>query len=267
METVTSIDGTEIAYERSGEGESLIVVAGAMCDRARARGISDRLAENFAVINYDRRGRGDSGDAEDYEVQREIEDIAALIEAAGGSALVYAHSSGAALGLQAAAAGLAVSRLIAHEAPYQPRGSDGSGAARRYEEDLKKMLGEGRRGDAIELFMGMTGMPAEMIGQMLRDPSWEAMQELAPSLAHDAEVMGNISHDSEIPAGLLERVEMPVLAMYGSISPPRMKEAAIEIAEGVPDGALLCLDGQHHVVAPQVLAPVVVDFFRPQPVA
>jgi pimeloyl-ACP methyl ester carboxylesterase len=261
MEKVASADGTEIAYERSGEGEPVIVVAGAMCNRAIARGISARLAEDFSVLNYDRRGRGDSGDAKEYAVQREIEDLAALVEAAGGSAHVYAHSSGAALGLQAAAAGLAFSRLVAHEAPYRPRGGGDSGSARRYAEELNRLVDGDRLGDAVELFMGMTGMPEEMIKGARRDPSWAKMEVLAPTLPYDAEVMGSIDNDGELPAGLLDQIEPPVLSIYGSISPPRMKEAATEIAEGVADGRLLCLEGQHHVVPPDVLAPVVVEFF------
>jgi pimeloyl-ACP methyl ester carboxylesterase len=262
MEKVTSGDGTEIAFERFGEGEPVIVVAGAMCDRARARGISERLGEDFAVLNYDRRGRGDSGDAPSYAVECEIEDLAALIEAAGGSAMVYAHSSGAALGLQAAAAGLPISRLVAHEAPYHPRGEDDGGASRQYGEDLKRLLAEGRRGDAVELFMGTTGMPKGMIEGARQDPSWGAQEALAPTLDYDSEVMGSIANDATLPDGLLDRIAAPVLAIYGSISPDRMREAATEIAEGVSDGELVCLDGQHHVVDPAVLAPVVVDFFR-----
>jgi pimeloyl-ACP methyl ester carboxylesterase len=261
MEKVTSADGTTIALERFGEGDPLIVVAGAMVDRVRARGISERLGEDFATINYDRRGRGDSGDAEAYAVEREIEDLAALIEVAGGSALVYAHSSGAALGLQAAAAGLAITRLVAHEAPYHPRGTGEPGEAKAYAEGLDEALAAGDRGDAVELFLGTTGMPAEMIKGFRSDPSFAEMEALAPTLAYDAAVMGSVENDAEIPDGMLAKVTAPTLAIYGTISAPRFRETAETIAAGVADGHLVALEGQHHVVPPDVLAPVLVDFF------
>ena len=261
MEKVTSADGTTIAYERFGEGDPLIVVAGATCDRARSREVSERFGEDFATINYDRRGRGDSGDAETYAVERELEDLAALIEAVGGRALVYGHSSGAALGLRAAAAGLGITRLVAHEAPYHPPGTGTPGEDRAYAESLDKTLAAGNRGDAVELFLSFTGMPAEMIKGFRDDPSFAGMEALAPTLAYDAAVMGNLENDAEIPAGMLAAITQPVLAIYGTISPPRFRETAETIAAGVADGRLLGLEGQHHVVAPDVLAPVLVDFF------
>jgi pimeloyl-ACP methyl ester carboxylesterase len=262
METVASADSTTIAFDRLGEGETMILVPGAMVNRARSREICERFAENFEVLNYDRRGRGDSGDADTYAVEREIEDLAALIEAAGGSALVYAHSSGAALGLQAAAAGLPMTRLVAHEAPYRPANEAERAASREYAETLATLLGEGRRGDAVELFMSMTGMPAEMIVHARRDPSWAGMEDLAPTLAYDSEVMGSISHGTALPEGLLDQIAIPVLALYGSLTGERMKDNATQIAAGVEQGTVLCLEGQHHMVVPDVIVPVVTEYFR-----
>src|SRR5215203_7086866 len=120
MDKVTSSDGTSIAFERLGDGPPVIVVCGAMCDRALMRPTAEELAKYFTVFNYDRRGRGDSGDTAPYAVEREIEDIAALIDEAGGSAFVYGHSSGAGLALHAAAHGLPIARLVLHEPPFVP---------------------------------------------------------------------------------------------------------------------------------------------------
>lgn len=262
METVTSADSTTIAFDRLGEGETMILVGGAMVDRARSRQISERFADDFEVLNYDRRGRGDSGDAGDYSVDREVEDIAALIEAAGGRAFVYAHSSGAALGLRAAAAGLPISRLVAHEAPYRPAEKAERIASEEYHEKLTGLIGEDRRGDAVELFMTMTGMPAEMIEHSRRDPSWEGMEAMAPTLVYDSEVLGTMTTGATVPTDLLGRIRVPVLAMYGSLTGDRMKDAATQIATGVQNGTLRCLDGQHHMVVPDVIAPVVAEYFR-----
>ena len=262
METVTSADSTAIAFDRLGEGEPMILVGGAMVNRARSRQIADRFAEEFTVVNYDRRGRGDSGDAGSYSVDREVEDIAALIEAVGGSALVYAHSSGAALGLRAAAADLPIPRLVAHEAPYRPAEESERIASEEYHRTLTGLLGEDRRGDAVELFMTMTGMPAEMIEHSRRDPSWADMEAMAPTLVYDAEVLGTMTNGATLPTDLLGRIRIPVLALYGSLTGDRMKDAAEGIAAGVEHGEILCLEGQHHMVVPDVIVPVVTEFFQ-----
>jgi pimeloyl-ACP methyl ester carboxylesterase len=191
---VTSADGTPIAYERLGEGQPLIVVGGATCDRARMRPVSEALARDLPVINYDRRGRGDSGDTQPYAVEREVEDIAALIDGVGGTASVYGHSSGAALALRAAAHGLPIDRLILHEPPYSPDRDEERREARLYGERLEGILSEGRRGDAVELFFTVVGMPAEMVDDMRSDdPAWAGLEAIAPTLAHDSEVMGDVT--------------------------------------------------------------------------
>src|SRR5215207_10589528 len=171
MEKIKSKDGTAIAFERLGNGQPVIVVGGATCDRAMTRPLAEQLAQHFTVINYDRRGRGDSGDTAPYAVEHEIEDLGALIAEAGGTASVYGHSSGAGLVLHAAAHGLPIAKLVLHEPPYVPDGDDERRISREYAENLKTILAEGRRGDAVELFMTTVGMPQEMVGQMRYDPT------------------------------------------------------------------------------------------------
>jgi len=172
METVTSIDGTRIAFDRMGDGPPVIAVCGAMCDRTLMRPTAEELAKHFTVFNYDRRGRGGSGDTVPYSLEREIEDIGALIEEVGGSASVYGHSSGAGLALHAAAAGLPISRLVLHDPPYASADEDSRRIAREYGKELSTLLSEDRRGDAVALFFTTVGMPREMVDGMRGTPRW-----------------------------------------------------------------------------------------------
>src|SRR5215216_6979641 len=158
MESVTSRDGTTIAYEMFGHGRPLIAVCGATCDRPLMRPTAQALGQHFATVNYDRRGRGDSGDTPPYAVDREIEDLAALIDEVGGPAHLYGHSSGAGLVLHAVAAGLPVDRFILHDPPYSPDDESARDGARRYARTLHDLLAEDRRGEAIETFCRLTGM-------------------------------------------------------------------------------------------------------------
>jgi pimeloyl-ACP methyl ester carboxylesterase len=260
VHTVTSADGTPIAFERLGEGAPLIVVGGATCDRARMRGVTEAFARGRAVINYDRRGRGDSGDTQPYAVEREVEDIAALVDDAGGTASLYGHSSGAALALHAAAHGLPVDALVLHEPPYSRDRDEDRREARLYGERLRSLLAEGRRADAVELFFTIVGMPAEMIGEMRRGPGWPALEALAPTLAYDSEVMGDVAAGGAVPIDLAGRVTAPTLVIAGGAGPDWMVEAGRQVAGAVRDGRLRVLEGQEHVVPPDVLAPVVEGF-------
>jgi pimeloyl-ACP methyl ester carboxylesterase len=258
--TVTSADGTPIAFEQLGDGPPLIVIGGATCDRARMRDVSERFALDRAVINYDRRGRGDSGDTRPYSVEREVEDIAALVEEAGGTASLYGHSSGAGLALHAAAHGLPIDALVLHEPPYSPNRDEDRREARQYGEQLRALLAEGRHGDAVELFFTVVGMPAEMIGEMRRGPGWPALEALAPTLAYDSEVMGDVATGGAVPVELARRVTVPTLVIAGGAGPEWMTDVARQVADSVRDGALRVLEGQEHVVPPDILAPVVEEF-------
>ena len=258
---VTSADGTPIAFERLGDGQPAIVVGGATCDRAMTRPLAEQLAQHFTVINYDRRGRGDSGDTAPYTVEREIEDLGALIAEAGGTASVYGHSSGAGLVLHAAAHGLPIAKLVLHESPFVPDGEEERRISREYAENLKAILAEDRRGDAVELFMTTVGMPQEIVDQMRHSPRWAELEEIAPTLAYDSEIMGDISRGGTIPADQASSVTIPALVLSGGASPAWMIAVGRQIADTMPNGRHRVLEGQEHVVAPEVLAPVLAEFF------
>ena len=260
MEIVRSADGTKIAYDRQGEGPALILVDGAM--QARSSGSKPDLARllsaHFTVYCYDRRGRGDSGDTQPYAVEREIEDLAALIDAAGRTACVYGHSSGASLALEAAVAlGGQVRMLAMYEPPYND-----DPAFRRawghYIGQLTQALAAGRGGDAIALFMAFTGVPADQIGQMRAAPFWPGLAAIAPTLAYDhAAILGT---DPSVPARRAAHVAVPTLVMYGDASFPFMGETARTLAQAIPHAQLRTLAGQTHEVSPEVLAPVLTEF-------
>ena len=258
IDTLTSGDGTTIAFERLGDGPPVIVVGGQLADRALTRPTAEELAKHFTVINYDRRGRGDSGDAAPHTVEREIEDLECLVYEVGGTASVYGHSSGAALALHAAA-GLPIAKLVLHEPPYTPDGDENRQRATRNEADrIKTLLAEDRRGDAIEYVMRGIGMPSEVINGMSQDSRTLAM---AHTMAYDSEIMGDISRGGTIPADLLNIVTIPTLVLVGGASPEWMIDVSRRLAEGLPNGRHCVLEGQEHVVPPDVLVPVLEEFF------
>jgi pimeloyl-ACP methyl ester carboxylesterase len=260
MKTVRSSDGTTIAYDQWGEGPPLIFVGGALNDRSSGAGLARLLAPRFTVLSYDRRGRGGSGDTAPYAAQREVEDLAALIAAAGGPAVVYGLSSGGVLALEAAAQGLPIAKLAVYEVPFAGDESRQQ-RAREYHAKLTELLAADRRGDAVELFMTMVGMPAEMIGQARRSPMWPALEALGPSLGHDSAVMGDGTRGAAPPTERLAGVTVPTLVMDGSASPPWMREMARRVAGALPDARHRSLEGQTHDVGPAVLAPVLEEFF------
>ncbi|EFL38950.1 alpha/beta fold hydrolase [Streptomyces griseoflavus] len=252
---ISSRDGTSLAYESAGRGSPVVLVSGAMSTGATVAPLAAPLAERFRVVVYDRRGRGGSGDTAPYAVEREIEDLAALIEAVGGEAALYGVSSGGALALRAAASGLPVRRVAVYETPYA-MSEDDLGERARYTERLTAALAEGRRGDAVELFLRLTGLAEDVIQGARQSPMWAGMESMAPSLAHDDAVMG----DGSVPRGLLASIPVPVLSIAGAVSPAWMREAARAIAESVPRGTYRALEGQTHMVEPDVLAPVLAEF-------
>ncbi|MFB4310232.1 alpha/beta fold hydrolase [Actinomadura sp. GTD37] len=259
METVYSKDGTRIAFDRTGAGPALVLVGGALNDRGSGAALAALLAGRHTVLAYDRRGRGDSGDTPPYSVDREIEDLAAVLGAAGGSAAVYGMSSGAVLALRAAARGLPVTRLALFEPPFHTGHDDRLTRSRAYNTELTGLLADGRRGDALALFMGGVGMPAEMIAQARNAPVWPALEALAPTLAYDSAVMDDAGGGA-IPTALIERVTAPALVMDGGDSPAWMRDTAHRVAALLPAGTHRTLDGQTHDVAPGALAPVLAGF-------
>ncbi|MDQ4108011.1 MAG: alpha/beta hydrolase [Actinomycetota bacterium] len=256
METLTSRDGTTIAFDRMGEGPPVILVSGGSVDRTSNAPLAQELATDFAVYNYDRRGRGPSGDTPPYAIEREIEDIGAVIEAAGGSANLFGTSSGAALALEAAAAGLPVTKLALWEPPYIL--DENARPPADQVEQYETMVAEGRRGDAAEYFMTkVVGMPPEFAAQARNEPWWPSQEALAHTLAYDARIMGDYSLPTEQAAS----VKVPTLVIAGGADMPFMRETAQALADALPDGEVRLLEGQGHNVDPAILAPALKEFF------
>jgi pimeloyl-ACP methyl ester carboxylesterase len=262
MKTVISKDGTPIAFDQSGQGPALILVAGALCARLSWSGpeLAKLLAPHFTVYNYDRRGRGDSGDTKPYAVTREVEDIEVLIDEAGGSAYLYGHSSGGALVLEASRqlGGEKVKKLAIYEVPY----NDDHGAKlawRAYIQQLTELLAANRRGDAVALFMQFVGMPGEQIEGMRRSPAWPSLEAIAPTLAYDHTAI--LSEDVGVPTRRAAQVRVPTLLMNGGASFPFMYETARTLSQAIPHAQMRTLEGQDHGLADEVLAPVLEAFF------
>jgi pimeloyl-ACP methyl ester carboxylesterase len=257
MDTVISKDGTSIAFDRMGEGTPVILVSGGSTDRMANAPLAELLASDFTVLNYDRRGRGPSGDTPPYAVEREVEDIDAVIGAAGGSAFLYGTSSGAALALEAAAGGLSISKLALWEPPFIL--DENARPPADQVEQYNQMIAEGRRGDAVEYFMTrVVGMPAEFVAQARTQPWWPAQEALAHTLAYDATIMGDYS----LPTERASAVKASTLVISGGASFPFMRETAEALAKALPNGQTRNLEGQSHDVDPAVLAPVLAEFFR-----
>ncbi|PWI15408.1 hydrolase [Streptomyces sp. Act143] len=254
-----SRDGTSIAYESSGQGPAVILVSGAMSTGGTMAPLAAALADRFTAFVYDRRGRGESGDTAPYAVEREVEDLAALVDAAGGEACLCGVSSGGALVLEAVASGLPVRRAAVYETPFADFSPQGAEERAAYTAHLTAALAEGRRGDAVELFLSLTGMAPEMIQGARQSPLWAGMEAVAPTLAHDDAVMG----DGLVPRERLASVSVPVLAVAGGASPEWLQEATRAVAEAAPKGSYRNLEGQTHMVDPTVLAPVLADYFTP----
>jgi pimeloyl-ACP methyl ester carboxylesterase len=255
---VTSRDGTLIAFESVGTGPAVVLVDGAMCSRSfgPTAAIADALKDRFTVYRYDRRGRGESGDTQPYAVAREIEDLEAVIREAGGSACVLGISSGAGLALEAAASGVPIAKLALFEPPYT---ADRSDPARRKEEaaHMDALLADGRRGDAVELFLGWVGMPDEAIAQMRGSPMWPLLEATAPTISYDDRVMG----DGTVPRERAGRISVPTVLIHGSESADELQRATREVADSIPDAQLRTLAGQSHQADPETLAPVLKEFF------
>ena len=265
MKTATSKDGTRIAYDRLGNGPPLILVGGAFNTRTFGPngGLAPLLAEHFTVINYDRRGRGDSTDTVPYSVEREVEDLGAIIEeAGGGSAAVFGISSGAALALEATNHGLNIDKLALYEAPFivddsRPPVPDD------YLQRLQNLVASDRRGDAVRLFMREgVGLPAVFVAMMRIMPAWSKLKAVAPTVVYDAAIVDDYQKGSPLPAERWSSATMPTLVAVGGKSPDWMRHAMSELANVLPNARHSTLEGQTHIVKPEALAPVLVEFFE-----
>jgi len=258
---VTSGDGTEIAYAASGGGTALVLVSPAFVDRAGMAPLADALTPHFTVLAYDRRGRGDSGDSQPYAVKHEIEDLAAVIEAAGGSAFVFGHSSGAALVVEAALAGLPITRMALYEPPYvvddsRPPVPDD------YVETLQGLAAADQRSEAVEYFWrAALRMPEEAIARAKASPMWPYLESMAHTLPYDGAIMGDTMRGKPLPAEWATRITIPTLAIDGGDSPPQLRNAVAAVVELLPNARRQTLAGQGHGAPPEVLGPVLTNFF------
>src|SRR6266852_2013876 len=257
MRTTLSADGTKIAFDQTGEGPPVILVVGAFNDRSTGAPLAKALESRFTVLNYDRRGRGASGDTQPYAVEREVEDLDALIREAGGAARVFGYSSGGTLTLEAAARGLNITKLAVYEAPFMV----GDGAPRPPKDlavQLAKLVESGRRGDAVELFQTrLVGIPEQVVVQLRNAPFRPALEATAHTLVYEATIVG----DLELPIAQLNSIKTPTLVVYGGASPSFMGNAAKALAEALPGGHVRALEGQSHDIVPTALAPVLLEFF------
>ncbi|MEU9604622.1 alpha/beta fold hydrolase [Streptomyces sp. NPDC048057] len=251
-----SADGTPIAYEQRGDGPAVVLVSGALDTAAAQAPLADLLASHFSVFTYDRRGRGGSGDTAGYAVEREVEDLAAVIEEAGGRARVHGSSSGGALALRAAASGLPITQLSVYEPPFDPATPPGCPVGDHLAR-TRELVADGKVDEALVLFLDLVGTPGNVIEHMRDFPVWSELAATAHTLPYDYAVMG----DGAVPVGLLHEVAVRVMVIEGGASAPSMREAARLVAEALPRGRHRTLTGQTHDVAPHVLAPVVATFF------
>jgi pimeloyl-ACP methyl ester carboxylesterase len=265
METVRSEDGTTIAFDRSGDGPPLVLVLGAFNDRCSKWELARLLAAHFTVHTYDRRGRGDSSDTPPYAIEREIEDLAAVIAAAttgttgttgdrADEARVFGHSSGAVLALRAAAAGVPIAKLAGFDPPVaviEGTPTPGDLAAR-----LSAEVAAGRRGEAARLFLTeAVGMPEQTVAMIERSPGWPALTALAHTLPYDVTIT-----DAALSPALLSTIRVPTLIVDGGANPAFLQEAAAAVATSIPDAKHVTLAEQTHDEDPAVLAPVLVEF-------
>jgi pimeloyl-ACP methyl ester carboxylesterase len=262
MQTVRSRDGTTIAFDRLGDGPAVILVGGAFSyrDFPKMRELAELLASRFSVVNYDRRGRGDSGDAAAYDVRREIEDLHALIDTAGGAASLWGWSSGGTLALRAAGAGLNVEKLAIYEAPFIVDKS-GRLPPADFAEHLDALVAADRRSAAVRYYMtkGM-GIPPAIVGLMRLAPFWSKLKAVAHTLPYDWAVLGDAmsgppSADEWAP------VTTPTLVMAGERSPAQLRDSARALADVLPDARHRTLEGQSHNPSMQRIAPVLEEFF------
>jgi pimeloyl-ACP methyl ester carboxylesterase len=262
MKTVTSKDGTTIAFDQSGKGPALILVGGSLEQRAldaETSGLAayPLMAQHFTLFHYDRRGRGDSTDTQPYAIQREIEDIEALINEAGGSAFISGISSGGALAMEATIAFPGkIKKLAMYEAPYNwPGFTD-------YREQLNELVAADRKGDALAAFMMFLGMPADQLDEVRQLPMWPMWESVAHTLAYENAVLGE---DASVPVKRAAKITVPTLIMDGEVSSatyPFIHDAAIALAKAIPNAQHRTLEGQTHEVMPEALAPALIEFFE-----
>ncbi|WP_213814989.1 alpha/beta fold hydrolase [Glaciihabitans sp. dw_435] len=259
IETTLSADGTRIAFERSGTGPALVLLGGAFNTRQSAAGLASVLAPQYTVFTVDRRGRGNSGDTQPYAVEREIEDVAAVVEAAGGSAHAYGHSSGAILALEAAAHGVAITKVAAFEPPYtfDPQNPSAVPGTRTADEVLAALDG-GDHSLAARTFLQFMGIDEDSIEWMTQAPFWPDMASLAPTLRYEIA----LTNDGRVPRERFARIGAPTLVMDGGNSPAWAARSVAAVTEAIPGARRVTITGQTHAVEDAAVATVLVEFLK-----
>ena len=260
---VFSKDGTAIAFDRIGYGPPVILIDGALCYRGIGQSgqLAELLARHFTVFTYDRRGRGASGDTPPYAVEREVEDIAALLGEAGASAFVWGTSSGAVLALEAANRLSGIKKLALYEAPFivddtRPTTEDGW-------DRISGAVAADRRSDAVKLFLKLVGVPGFIRALMpLMIPIWLKLKAVAHTLPYDGAVVRDNQRGKPLPASRWASVTIPALVMDGGNSPAWMRHANRSLASVLPNARYQTLQGQTHMLKPKAHAPILVEFFR-----
>ncbi len=255
MQQVTSKDGTRIAFARTGTGPPLMIVGGALADHHFYSALADELAHHFTVYNIDRRGRGQSGDTAPYAVERELEDLNAIISEAHAPVLMYGHSAGAALALRAAAAGLPIARLMLADPPYTPRSEHDAAAVAQFAEEtlqVSALWAAGNHKGSAAFFLSGFGLPDETIQEMLASSAGASMIASARALPYDYAVLG----DGLVPVELAASIAMPTLILASEM----LLEASQMLAEAMPQGRLQLLDAPTHALEASALAPLLAQF-------
>jgi pimeloyl-ACP methyl ester carboxylesterase len=262
MHTTSSADGTVIAYETCGQGPPLILVDGALCYRKMgpSRAVAASLREHFTVVTYDRRGRGESTDCALYSVDREVDDLAALIAAVGGSAYLCGFSSGAVLALDAAAAGLPITGLALYEPPFIVDDSRPPATA-DYVPQLNGLLTSNRRGDAVRLFMREVGLPGPLVALMRFMPAWSKLKRVAHTLPYDGAIMAGTQLGRPLPTTRWPGTKVKTHVIVGGKSPAFFHNGTKTLADLLPNAEHRVLDGQTHMVKAKALAPLLIDCF------
>ena len=254
MKLIESTDGTRIALDRSGSGPPLVIVLGAFGDRSTSKPLAALLAPIYTDYEYDRRGRGDRGTGLPLSIDGEVQDLAAVVAAAGRPPFVYGHSSGGILALEAAARGVAIRRLAVYEPPYTGDADPGPEFGRH----LDGLVAAGRREEAAEQWLAMTGIPAAIIESIKLSPGWPSRPALAHTLSQDL----RLANHGQVPVERLRPVDVPVLAMAGAASPPWAASTTATLVSALPHASERSVEGQQHLPADRVIAPILKSFFR-----
>jgi pimeloyl-ACP methyl ester carboxylesterase len=256
VQHVRSADGTQIAYEKSGEGPPLIITGGSLGDHRFYIPLAAELARHFTVYNFDRRGRGQSGDTQPYAVEREIEDVDALITDIGEPVFVYGHSAGSALALRAAAAGLTIAKLVLADPPYRRHGDTDDAARARQADEARTIQALHDRGDHrgnAAFFLSGFGLPPEAVDEMLESPAGGMMIDSARALPYDYAMVG----DNLVPDALAAEVAVPTLVVAAASA----RKTAEALVANIPNARIQPMPASAHELAPTDIAKVVVSFF------